>query len=96
MAKQKRRADWVNDAERLGIEVPPSATVKEIKKMIDRKSPPTEEQLTLGQALISHPQHKVLRRYFGMKDAKWRTGLTADEIEEGKALCEELNLPIPK
>lgn len=96
MATQKKRADWVNDAEALGIEVPAAATVKEIKKLIERKSPPTEEQLTLGQALLTHPQSAVLRRYFGMKDARFRTGLTAEEKEEGAALCEELGLPVTK
>jgi len=95
--KIRKKDDLVAIAEDMGIELPePMPTMPVIRKLIATKSPATDEEQTLGDALVSHPRKKELRFYFSMRNARFRTGLTKDEIADGTELAKSLGLPVPK
>ncbi len=96
MAKQKTRANWVKEAEDLGIVVEAEMTIKDIKKALDRIAPATKDQMTIGEALRSHARCKELRFYLNYRTTQWRGGLTKDQKDEGTKLLTELGLPVPK
>jgi hypothetical protein len=93
---RKKKKELIEEAELLGIEVPEGATYGAIQKLIDRHTPATAEEMTLGQAMLDHPRCKELRFYFSMKNAQFRGGLSKEDKQAGRELCEELNLPCPK
>ena len=93
---QKKRAVLVEEAEKMGLDVPPASTHTDIIKQIDRAKPATEDQMILGEALLKHPRSKELRKVISMKDACWRENLTKEAIEEATVLLKQLGLPVPK
>lgn len=96
------KKDLIEQAKKLGLEIPKKVTVKELEELIATVAPKPANPLpeTEAEQTKDRPEmpieealhkFKVIRKYVSM-DGKFRTGLTKEEMAEGKKMVKQLNI----